>query len=249
MGCSEEKSLQNDHRVRNRVKWSSRELSRRLLVVLVHPGVPANEPVILGIDEMIERRRGRTMAARGVSRDLVRSSQGLLAKTPGLRWMYLMLWTPSPWACRVWAPSERSPEERNRRHTTITNGAWQMIRHVVRWMPGRRLVVVADGTSAVLEFCSTSVACHWCAPSHACVWMPVRPIRPPCGKPEDTVDRPSKGKHNLRWLRASPSRQRHGRNKRWPGLREPRERWRSPRARLCGSMLSSPRRHPLGAHS
>src|SRR5215813_9571302 len=56
MGCSDEKQFQNYHRVLNRAKWSSRELSRLLLVRLF---VAGNKPVILGIDETIERRRGR----------------------------------------------------------------------------------------------------------------------------------------------------------------------------------------------
>ena len=55
MGCSDDKQFQNYHRVLNRATWSSREFSRRLLVLLVHLFVPGNEPVLLGIDETIER--------------------------------------------------------------------------------------------------------------------------------------------------------------------------------------------------
>lgn len=47
MGCSDEKPLQNDCRVLTRATWSSRELSRRLLVVLVKLYVSGNEPVIM----------------------------------------------------------------------------------------------------------------------------------------------------------------------------------------------------------
>jgi DDE superfamily endonuclease len=169
MGCSDEKHFQNYHRVLDRAKWSSRELSRLLLVLLVHLFFPGNEPVIMGIDETIERRRGRKIAARGVYRDPVRSSKEFFVKTHGLRWIALMLLTPIPWAQRVWAlpfltvlaPSERYHEQRKRRHKTITDWAWQMILQVARWMPGRRLVVVADGTYAVLDFLrDASAACH-----------------------------------------------------------------------------------------
>jgi hypothetical protein len=52
----------------------------------------------------------------------------------------------------VLAPSERYHQERNMRHKTITDWAWQMLLQVARWIPGRRLVVVADGTYAVLDF-------------------------------------------------------------------------------------------------
>jgi hypothetical protein len=160
MGCSNEKQFQNYHRVLNRAKWSSRERSHRLLALLVRLFFPGNEPLIMGMDETIERRRGRTIAARGVSRDPVRSRKEFFVKTHGLRWIALMLLTPIPWARRVWAlpfltvlaPSERYHEERQMQHKTITDWAWQMILHVVRWMPGRQLVIVADGTSAVLDF-------------------------------------------------------------------------------------------------
>ena len=147
-------------RVLNRATWSSRELSRLLLGLLVHLFVAGNAPVIMGIDETIERRRGRKIAARGVYRDPVRSSKEFFVKTTGLRWISLMLLTPIPWAQRVWAlpfltvlaPSERYHEQHKRRHKTITDWAWQMLLQVSRWMPGRSLVVVADGTYAVLEF-------------------------------------------------------------------------------------------------
>jgi hypothetical protein len=160
MGCSQEKQFQNYHRVLNRARWSSRELSRLLLVLLVRLFFPGNEPLILGIDETIERRRGRKIAARGVYRDPVRSSKEFFVKTNGLRWISLMLLTPIPWACRVWAlpfltvlaPSERYHQERNMRHKTITDWAWQMLLQVARWIPTRKLVVVADGTYAVLDF-------------------------------------------------------------------------------------------------
>lgn len=160
MGCSDEKQFQNYHRVLNRARWSSRELSRRLLVLLVRLFVAGTDPVIMGIDETIERRRGREIAARGVYRDPVRSSREFFVKTNGLRWISLMLLTPIPWAQRVWAlpfltvlaPSERYHEERKMRHKTITDWAWQMILQVARWLPGRSLVIVADGTYAVLDF-------------------------------------------------------------------------------------------------
>ncbi len=160
MGCADEQQFQNYHRVLNRAKWSSRELSRVLLMVLVKLFVPTDAPMVIGIDETIERRRGRKIAARGVYRDPVRSSKEFFVKTNGLRWISLMLLTPIPWAQRVWAlpfltvlaPSERYHEERKMRHKTITDWAWQMLLQVSRWMPGRRLVVVADGTYAVLDF-------------------------------------------------------------------------------------------------
>ena len=96
MGCSDDKQFQNYHRVLNRATWSSRELSRLLLVLLVRLFSAGNEPVILGHDETIERRRGRKIAARGVYRDPVRSSKEFFVKTNGLRWMRADAADPHP---------------------------------------------------------------------------------------------------------------------------------------------------------
>jgi hypothetical protein len=70
-----------------------------------------------------------------------------------------MVLTPIAWANRVWAlpfltvlcPSERFYEQRGRCHQPLTERAWQMIRLVGRWLPGREIVCVADSSFAVLE--------------------------------------------------------------------------------------------------
>src|SRR5437588_10928339 len=160
MGLQAEKQFQNYHRVLNRASWSSRAVSRLLVLLLVQVFVPATDPVVVGIDETIERRRGGKIAARGSYRDPVRSSKEFFVKTSGLRWISMMLLTPIPWAKRVWAlpfltvlaPSERYHEQHGKRHKTLTDWARQMIRQLHRWLPGRALVVVADGSYAVLEF-------------------------------------------------------------------------------------------------
>src|SRR5436853_4443139 len=120
MGQQDEKQFQNYHRVLNRAKWSSRVLSRVLLRVLVKLFVAADAPIVVGIDETIERRRGAKIEARGIYRDPVRSSKEFFVKTSGLRWVSMMLLTTIPWAARVWAlpfltvlaPSERYYEKR-----------------------------------------------------------------------------------------------------------------------------------------
>jgi len=160
MGRSNEQQFQNYHRVLNRAKWSSRAVSQILLLLLVNLFVPAIGPVVMGIDETIERRHGSKIAARGIYRDPVRSSQEFFVKTSGLRWISLMLLTPIPWTQRVWAlpfltvlaPSQRFHEQRGKRHKTITDWARQMIRQVHRWLPERALVIVGDGSYAVVEF-------------------------------------------------------------------------------------------------
>ena len=78
----------NYHRVLNRSRWSGRAAARCLLGLLVAAFVP-NGPVVVGIDETIERRWGARIKARGIYRDPVRSSQGHFVKASGLRWISL----------------------------------------------------------------------------------------------------------------------------------------------------------------
>jgi hypothetical protein len=159
MGLQQERQFQNYHRVLNRAKWSSRALSRLLLHVLIAVFVSKDAPIVVGIDETIERRRGAKIAAKGIYRDPVRSSKEFFVKTSGLRWISMMLLAPIPWAQRVWAlpfftvlaPSERYNQQHRRRHKKLTDWGRQMIRQLRRWLPERKLVVVADSSYSVLE--------------------------------------------------------------------------------------------------
>jgi hypothetical protein len=165
MGLSGETQFQNYHRVLNRARWSSRALSRSLLRLLVRTFVAPDAPIVVGLDEHIERRRGAKIAAKGIYRDAVRSSKSFFVKTSGLRWVSMMLLTPIPWAKRVWAlpfltvlaPSERYQQQRGKRHKTLPDHARQMIKQLRRWLPDRALVVVADSTYAVIELLAAGV--------------------------------------------------------------------------------------------
>ena len=158
-GLARERRFVNYHRVLNRAAWCPRAASRLLLGLLVAAFAPKG-PVVLGIDDTIERRRGKRIAAKGIYRDPVQSSHGHFVKASGLRWLSLMLLTPIPWAQRVWAlpfltalaPSERYCQQRGRRHKKLTDWARQLVLQTRRWLPGRNLVVVADSAFAALEF-------------------------------------------------------------------------------------------------
>jgi hypothetical protein len=157
MGLDQAPQFQRYHRVLNRAVWSGREASRLLLGLLVQAFAP-DGPLVLGLDETLERRRGAKIAAKGIYRDPVRSSRSHFVKASGLRWVCLMLLVPIPWAARVWAlpfltalaPSERYDEERGLRHKALTDWGRQLLLLVRRWWPERALVVVADSTYACL---------------------------------------------------------------------------------------------------
>ena len=160
MGLDQQKRFHRYHRVLSRASWSSREASRVLLGLLVEAFVPEG-PLVLGIDETLERRWGKKIAAKGVYRDPVRSSYENFVKVSGLRWVcvMMMLLVPIPWASRVWAlpflsalaPSERYAAERGKRHKKITEWAWQSLLLVRRWYPEREIVAVADSAYAGLK--------------------------------------------------------------------------------------------------
>ena len=159
LGLHHERQFQRYHRVLNRATWSSRALSELLLQLLLRAFVPDEAPVIVGIDETIERRRGGKIAAKGIYRDPVRSSKGHFVKTSGLRWVTLQLLAPIPWVQRVWAlpffsvlaPSERYHQQRGKRHKKVPEWGRQMIGQLRRWLPFREVVVVADSTYATLD--------------------------------------------------------------------------------------------------
>jgi hypothetical protein len=159
VGLEDERRFCNYHRVLNRAAWSSREASRILLELLVEAFVPGGEPLVVGIDETLERRQGKKIVAKGIYRDPVRSSHSHFVKTSALRWVCLTLLAPVPWASRVWAlpflsalaPSERYTEERGKRHKKLTEWAWQLLLQVRRWHPERQIVATADGGYASLK--------------------------------------------------------------------------------------------------
>jgi hypothetical protein len=153
MGLDQQKTFHRYHRVLSHAVWSSRQASRVLLDSLVEAFVPEGEPLVVGIDETLERRQGKKISAKGIYRDPARSSRSHFVKTSALRWVCLTLLAEVPWTRRVWAlpflsalaPSERYCQERGKRHKKITEWAWQMLLQLRRWQPQRKIIAVADG--------------------------------------------------------------------------------------------------------
>lgn len=157
-GKSEEQNFQNYHRVLNRADWSCLGAAAILLKLLVNLFAPTG-PIVIGMDDTIERRRGEQITAKGIYRDPVRSSHSHFVKASGLRWLCFMLVVEVPFADRVWAlpflsvlcPSERYDKERGIRHRKLTDRARQAILLLARWLMGREIVVVADSSFAALD--------------------------------------------------------------------------------------------------
>jgi hypothetical protein len=96
-----------------------------LLGLVVEAFVAEGGPLVVGIDETLERRYGKKIAAKGIYRDPVRSTHETFVKSSGLRWVCVMLLVEVPWAARAWAlpflcalaPSERYAAKRGREAT------------------------------------------------------------------------------------------------------------------------------------
>ena len=130
MGRSDQRDYARYHEVLNRAVWSSRQAARILLVLLLQHLDGGDGPLIFGIDETLERRRGAKIRARAIYRDPVRSSRSQVVKASGLRWISLMWLGHVPWAGRHWAlpvltvlaPSTRYYQQQGRRTRSSPTG-------------------------------------------------------------------------------------------------------------------------------
>jgi hypothetical protein len=158
MGLDQTASFAVYHRVLSTARWSARFAARQLLHLLVIAFVPQG-PVVISLDDTIERRWGAKITARGIYRDPVRSSHGHFVKASGLRWLSVMLLAPIPWAGCVWAlpfltilaPSERHAQSQGRRHKKLTDWARQALLQTARWLPGRQVIAVTDSSFSAIE--------------------------------------------------------------------------------------------------
>jgi DDE superfamily endonuclease len=158
VGLSREQNFHKYHRVLSLAHWSGLQAARILLGQLLDCFLPVG-PVVVGIDETLERRWGSKIKKRGIYRDAVRSSGTHFAKSSGLRWISLMLLMPIGWATRVWAlpflsvlaPSERYSQQQGKAHKTITGWARQLLLQLKRWLPERQIIAVGDSTYASIE--------------------------------------------------------------------------------------------------
>jgi hypothetical protein len=194
-GLDQDAHFTNYHRVLNRNRWSSRAIARQLFRLLVSAFVPQG-PVIIGLDDTLERRWGAKIKARGIYRDPVRSSHGHFVKASGLRWLSVMLLPDIPWARRVWglpfltalAPSQRYASERQRRHKKLTDWGRQVLLQAARWLPERDIIAVADSSYAAIDLLN-AVRRRICMITR--LRLDARLFDPPARRRPGTVGRPS----------------------------------------------------------
>jgi len=193
-GLDQDPHFINFHRVLNRNRWCSRAIARQLLRLLVSAFAPEG-PMIVGLDETLERRWGSKISARGIYRDAVRSSHGHFVKASGLRWISVMLLADIAWAGRVWAlpfltvlaPSERYAHDRHRRHKKLTDWARQALLQLARWLPDREIIAVADSSYAAIDLLN-AVRRHVCMITR--LRLDARLFDPPAPRRRGAIGRP-----------------------------------------------------------
>lgn len=152
------------HRFFNRAHWSPMLLSRLLLHLLLRTFLEAGTPVVIVVDETLERRRSRKIAYRGLFRDAVRSTAEGCQFAWGVRWVCFALLAPVPWSRRVWALpflalpllSEKACVRLGKPHRTLVEVVQLVLPHLRRWVPDRAMVLVGDGAYAALPLGATA---------------------------------------------------------------------------------------------
>lgn len=104
LGLANGTNFSKYHRVLNGSKWDSWQLVKILLGLLL-PLIPAGWPILVAMDETIERRKGKRIVAKGCYRDSCRSTKSLVIKCFGLKWQCAALIIKLPWSDRPWALS------------------------------------------------------------------------------------------------------------------------------------------------
>ena len=185
VGRDDERHCTTDHRVLNRAAWSPLALSKALLGLILTAFVGADAPLVLVVDDTLERRFGRRVAYKARYHDPVRSSSGDVVTTSGVRRLCICALVRVPWSSRPWAlPFLAVPRTTpavsarlGKRQRTVPARAATLIRRIRRWQPDRPLVLASDSGYGVVALART---CRRSRPaSPVCSPRKGRACRPP----------------------------------------------------------------------
>jgi hypothetical protein len=146
------------HRVFSRASWSLWPLGK-ILAAAVLRFIPADEPVLVPMDDTTTQHRGVHVYGKGCHHDAVRSSHSHVVWRWGHRWVVLAVSVQFPFTSRRWALpvlcALYRPEDLNRvegrRHKTPPLLARQMMAVLIHWFPQRKFIFLGDGGYASHE--------------------------------------------------------------------------------------------------
>jgi len=153
MGLCNEVGFSKFHHLLNRAEWSSLRAAK-ILLFMVLSLVQEGLPIVLFIDETLERRKGPKIKAKGYYRDAVRSSKSQLVKASGLKWLTMTLSVRLSFIPRALALPFLSVLEYSKKcdeqHKTTLDWACQMVRQIRKWLGKQKpFILVGDGGFAV----------------------------------------------------------------------------------------------------
>ena len=102
LGLENETNFSKYHRVLNKTKWDTWR-SVKILLGLLLQLVPSDSPVLIAMDETLERRKGKKIKAKGCYRDACRSTTSMVIKCYGLKWQCATILVKLPWTKRYGA--------------------------------------------------------------------------------------------------------------------------------------------------
>jgi hypothetical protein len=147
------------HRFFNRDRWSALHLSRLLLRLLVDAFLAPDQPLVILLDETLERRQGRRIAYQSWFRDPVRSEGARKVHCRGIRWLCACLLVSVPWSGRPWALpffvvpvlAAKVCQRAGKRPRSHIGWAQVLVTRLERWFPGRPILLVGDGNFMAIE--------------------------------------------------------------------------------------------------
>jgi hypothetical protein len=147
------------HRFFNRDRWSALHLSQILLRLLVAAFLAPDEPLILLIDETLERRRGRRIEYQSWFRDPVRSEGSRQVHCRGIRWLCAALLVRVPWSARPWALpffvvpvlAKKVCARLGKEPRSHIGWSQVLVSRLEQWVPQRPILLVGDGNFMAIE--------------------------------------------------------------------------------------------------
>jgi hypothetical protein len=142
-------------RVFSHRRRSSWRLARLLLDWVVAHLLP-DGPTLLAGDDTVDEHRGKKVYGKARHRDPVRSTHSYTAFRWGHKGVVVAVLIRFPFTRRLWAlpilvalyRCEQENRRRGRRHKTPPELLRQLLGVLLRWLPRRRLICVADGNYA-----------------------------------------------------------------------------------------------------
>lgn len=207
MGLGDDDHFTNYHRLLNRDRWSPWVLSKLLLGLIIEVFLSKEAPLLLVIDETLERRKGKKIKYKGWFRDPLRSTANHVSKSLGIRWGCLTILVSVPWSQRRWAlpfmtvPAlgKKTSAKLGKRHRTVVGWAEVIISKVRQWQPEREIILVGDGRYAAVPLVHHCQSFEEAVKLTARLRLDARLFNPPGPQPPSKPGpKPKKGKRQPR---------------------------------------------------